>query len=77
MSDPKIHEVIKQLVLANEDSEIQAIAAVVITKEGELEFHISMAAENGYRIIAGMEILKYNVVKQILDDAARPLEDRS
>ncbi len=76
MTNPNVRDTIKQLVLANEDDDIQAIACVSINKEGEPELHLSMAQENGYRIIAGMEILKFNIIKKMLEDAAKPLKDR-
>jgi len=76
MTNENIRNTIKQLVLANEDADIQAIACVVINKEGEPELHLSMAQENGYRIIAGLEILNFTIIKQMLDDAAKPLENR-
>ncbi len=76
MTNPNVRDTIKQLVLANEDDDIQAIACVSINREGEPELHLSMAAENGYRIIAGMEILKFNIIKKMLEDAAKPLKDR-
>jgi hypothetical protein len=76
MTDFNIRETVKQIVLANEDDDIQAMAAVVINSNGEPELYISMAQENGYRIISGLELLKFNIIKQMLNDAARPLRGR-
>jgi len=76
MQSKLIDDVIKNLVLANADEDIQSIAAVIVNRKGEPELHLGMPQEQAYKIIAGLEILKYNIIKQILEDAGKPLRDR-
>lgn len=69
-------DVIKNLVLANADDEMRAIAAVSINHKGEAELQIGMPNNQAYNILAALEILKYNIIRQILTEAGKPLKDR-
>jgi hypothetical protein len=71
-----VEEVVKNLVLANADNDIKSIAAVTVNSNGEPELHIGLAHFDAYRIITGLEILKFNLINEMLNKAGRPLGDR-
>ena len=71
-----VEEVIKNLVLAHADGEIKSIAAVCVNSNGEPELHIGLSHFDAYRIITGLEILKFNLINEMLSKAGRPLGNR-
>lgn len=76
MTDKSASEVVKQLVLANEDQEIKSIAAITTNPDGEIELYMGLNSGDAYRLISGLEILKLQIIKKLMDDGAKPLKDR-
>ena len=71
-----VEEVIRQLVLANQDLEITSIAAVTINSNGEPELHIGLNLGDAYKISTGLRLLDLNLCGKLLREAGRPLGDR-
>ena len=71
-----VEEVIKQLVLANQDGEIKSIAAVTVNSNGEPELHIGLNLGDAYKISTGLRLLDLNLCGKLLAEAGRPLGDR-
>lgn len=76
LTDKSASEVVKQLVLANEDQEIKSIAAITTNPDGEIELYMGLNSGDAYRLISGLEILKLQIIKKLMDDGAKPLKDR-
>lgn len=76
MTNKSVDDVIKALVVANHDSEVASIAVVFVNAEGEPELEVGVNHANVYKIIAGLEILKQNVINMLLEKAAKPPKDR-
>lgn len=71
-----VEEVFRNIVMANHDNEVTAIAVVFINAQGEPELEIAVNDQTVYKIIAGLEILKLNIIRILLNDAAKPPKDR-
>jgi hypothetical protein len=76
MSDASVEDAIKQIVLANADSEIRSIAVVMINHDGEPEMQIAMAPGTEYSLVSGLEILKMSILQQILTNGKLTPKDR-
>jgi hypothetical protein len=76
MSDASVEDAIKQIVLANADSEIRSIAVVMINHDGEPEMQIAMAPGTAYSLVSGLEILKMSILQQILTNGKLTPKDR-
>ena len=75
-SSRSVEEVIRQLVLANQDNEIKSIAAVTINPEGEVELHIGLNMGDAYKISTGMRMMDLHLCMKMMREAGRPLGDR-
>lgn len=76
MDKTKIDDVIKQLVLAHADGEIQAIAVVFTNKEGEPAIQYAVQHVDAYAINFGMDIIKAGLMSDALNNASRPGDNR-
>lgn len=77
MTDQSVADVIKQLVLANEDKEINSIAVVFVNVDGEPEMQIGLKHFDAYRIISGLEILKLQIIRNLIENGAKQPKDRA
>jgi hypothetical protein len=78
MNDQQIsvEQVIKQLVLANQDGEIKSIAAVTVNSQGEPELHIGLNLGDAYRISTALRLMDLQICMKLLKEGGRPLGDR-
>jgi hypothetical protein len=76
MIDKSIDQVIKRLVLAHADNEMKAIAVIFINGEGEPEMEIAFGGNHLYQICASLDIIKYNILKMMMDDGAKKPKER-
>ena len=76
MTDKSVDQVIKRLVLAHADEEMQAIAVVFINAEGEPEMELAFGGKFVYQICTSMDIIKYNILKMMMDGAAKKPKER-
>lgn len=75
MSD--IADIVKQLVLANADGEVNALAIVWVNKMGEPEIHYAVTNTFAYGVNFGLDIIKAGILSDVLRNASKPSEDRS
>jgi len=68
MSKP-VQEVISDLVQANYIGDVQGLAVVFINKDGQVEINIGFHNKFAYTIISGLEILKFRMLTDIIDNA--------
>ena len=76
MTNPSLDEVIRRLVLAHADGEMKAIAVVFINGEGEPEIELAFGAVDVYKVSTSLDILKYNIMKRLMNRAAKKPKDR-
>jgi len=73
---PQLEDAIKQLVLANADGNVKAVAYVMILEDGEPEMGLSFPGGTAYALVTGLEILKQSIINKIVSDGAVKPEDR-
>jgi hypothetical protein len=61
-----VEEVIRQLVLANQDGEIKSIAAVTVNSNGEPELHIGLNLGDAYRISTALRLRDVPISMKLL-----------
>ena len=76
MTNPEIDDIIRQLVLAHADQDIQAIAIVMINFRGEPEIKYAVNHPNAYGINFGLDAIKAHLIKDVVNNAGKRSEDR-
>ena len=76
MTNPSVEEIIKRLVMANHDGEIKAMAVVFINAENEPEMELAFGGNHVYQLCTSLDIIKYNILKMMMDNAAKKPKDR-
>lgn len=75
--DENVNDVLERLSNEHYLNNILAIACVTVRKDdGEIEMQIGMPFGTAYRVLAALEILKANIIRQIMDDAEIPPKER-
>lgn len=77
MSDASVEDAIKQIVLANADSEIKSIAVVMINHDGEPEMQLAMAPGTAYAMATALDILRMSIINKLLTDGKAQPKDRN
>lgn len=72
----EIADIVKQLVLAQEDGTISGLALVMVNIEGEPEIHYAVTHTDAYAINFGMDCIKAGLLSDALNHASKPSEDR-
>ena len=75
-TNPEIDDIIRQLVLAHADNDIQAIAVVTINYKGEPEIKYVVNHPNAYGINFGLDAIKAHLVLNVVNNAGKRSEDR-
>jgi hypothetical protein len=55
---------------------ISCIVTVIVNKNGELEMHMGLAKTHIYSLISGLEILKQNLINDLINNASKPIDKR-
>jgi hypothetical protein len=76
MSDPVVDDIIKQIVLAHADDELQAIAVVLVNKEGEPEIKYGVDHLSSYAVNFGLDVIKAGLMSNVLNNASKPGKER-
>lgn len=76
MSNADIEDIVKQLVLANADDKVKALAVVFMNEEGEPEIHYAVTNTFAYGVNFGLDIIKAGILSDVLRNASKPSEDR-
>lgn len=71
-----LNDIIKQIVLAHSDGDMQCIAVVWVNKEGEPEVHYAVNNTQAYGISFGLDVIKAGILSDVLRNASKPSEDR-
>lgn len=71
-----VNDIIKNLVLAHADNDIQCIAVVYLKKDGEPEIHYGVDNVQAYAINFGLDAIKAGLLSDVLNHASKPSEDR-
>jgi hypothetical protein len=76
MTNTLIKDIVKQLVLANNDDEIEAIAVVFLGPSGEPEIQYAVSNTFVYGINFGLDCIKAGLLSDVLNHASKPGRDR-
>lgn len=76
MSNSLINDIVKQIVLANQDNEIEAIAVVFLGSTGEPEIQYAVSNNKAYGINFGLDIIKAGLISDVLNHASKPGKNR-
>lgn len=76
MTDQTVDDIIRQLVLAHADGEIQAIAVVMVNVECAPEIKYAINHGSAYAINFGLDVIKAGLLKDIIKNAGEPGKDR-
>jgi len=76
MINPEIDDIIRQLVLAHADEDIQAIAIVMTNFKGEPEMKYAVNHPNAYAINFGLDVIKASLINDVVNKAGKRSEDR-
>lgn len=71
----EIEHVVKQIVLANADDEIDSIAVIIIKKDKEPEIHMAVTSDYAFEFNGVVDMLKVDALK-IMSDKAEKAKDR-
>jgi len=75
-TNPEIDDIIRQLVLAHADGDIQAIAVVMINNKCEPEIKMAINHPNAYSINFGLDVVKATLLADVIRNASKPSGDR-
>ena len=76
MNKESVEDAVKQLVLANSDSEILSLAYIMINHKGDPELQIAMAPGTAYSLIAALEMMKMRILSKLMLDGGIEVKDR-
>lgn len=76
MTDQSVDDIIRQLVLAHADGELQAIAVVMVNNEGEPEIKYAINHGCAYAISFGCDIIKAGIIGDVIRNAGTKGKDR-
>ena len=76
MTNPEIDDIIRQLVLAHADGDIQAIAIVMINNKCEPEIKYAVNHPNAYGINFGLDAIKAHLILDVIGNAGKKSKDR-
>ena len=76
MTNPEIDDIVRQLVLAHADGDIQAIAIVMINGKCEPEVKYAVNHPNAYGINFGLDAIKAHLVLDVVNQAGSKSKDR-
>jgi len=76
MTNPEINDIVRQLVLAHADGDIQAIAIVMINSKCEPEIKYAVNHPNAYGINFGLDAIKAHLVLDVINQASKPSGSR-
>lgn len=71
----EIEHVVKQIVLANADDEIDSIAVIIIKKDKEPEIYMAVTSDYAWEFNGVVDMLKVDALK-IMSDKAEKAKDR-
>jgi hypothetical protein len=66
MNKKSIQKIIHDLVLANHDNDMRAVATVYVNSKGELLMDLSFGEGDAFFINAGLDMVKFNLLEMIM-----------
>ena len=76
MINPEIDDIVRQLVLAHADGDIQAIAIVMINNKCEPEIKMSVQHSHAYSVNFGLDVVKFTLMSDVVNQASKPSGNR-
>lgn len=73
----QVQEVITELVEANYVGDISGLAVAFVNGLGEIEIKVGFTQEHVYKIIAAIDVLKFELLQDIVKNAATKPRDRN
>lgn len=73
---PDVNEIVKRIVLAHEDKDIQGIAIVFINAQNQPEIEMSFGANQAFAMNTGLDLLKDSIITKIKTVGQIPPKER-
>lgn len=71
-----VNDLVKHIVLAHADDDIQCLAFVYLKKDGEPEIHYAVNNIQAYAINFGLDVIKAGIMSDVIRNASKPSEER-
>lgn len=69
MTDKTIKDAVGNIAAMEYAGDMQGIFCLIIDKDGDFQQETCFPAELHYKMLAGLEIMKHDMVKHVLDNA--------
>ncbi len=76
MTNNNVNDIVKQLVLAHADGNVQCVAMVWLNLEGEPEVHYAVNNVQAYAINFALDVMKAGIMSDVIRNASKPSEER-
>lgn len=76
MDNSNVDDIIRHIVLAHSDGDMQCIALIYLDKEGQPEIHYAVNNIQAYAINFGLDCIKAGLLSDVLNHASKPSKDR-
>lgn len=64
---PDVDEIVKRIVLAHNDGDIQGIAVVIVNAENQPEMEMSFGANHAFTMNTGLDLLKRGILEVMVN----------